>query len=131
MRTQACSFGAFSGRRYGSFAGREGAHPVDQLTQARAFAAHAGGRYGLFTGRGEGGHPVSRLTQALALGAHASRRYGSFAGRTGDAGPGPQPPPFVFGLPVDLREQLLAGLIDEDDLLMVIAGHAIAAGLIH
>mgnify|MGYP003651872650 CR=1 FL=1 len=84
--TQAFAFGAHSGRRYGSFAGKTTAtatHPVDRITQAQAFGAHSGRRYGSFAGKATavGSHPVGRLTQAFAFGAHSGRRYGSFAGR--------------------------------------------------
>lgn len=85
--TQARPSGAFTGRRYGSFAGRDGQHPVDRLTQARAFGAHSGGQYGSFAGRGEFDHPVERITQAHGFGAHTGRRYGSFAGRSASAHP--------------------------------------------
>ncbi len=86
--TQARAFGAFTGRDYGSFAGRGetpgGPHPVDELTQARSFGAFSGKRYGSFAGRSSGGgsaHPVARLTQLRAHGAFSGRRYGAFAGR--------------------------------------------------
>lgn len=57
---------------------------VDVLTQPRSFGAHSGRRYGSFAGRTESvvTHPVGRLTQARAFGAFSGRRYGSFAGRS-------------------------------------------------
>lgn len=92
--TQARAFGAHSGARYGSFAGRgaaAGAHPVDTLTQPRGHGAFTGKRYGSFAGRGgaDGAHPVGVLTQPRAFGAFSGKRYGSFAGRGPAAGTHP------------------------------------------
>ena len=83
--TQARAAGAFTGGRYGSFAGRGpggGAHPVGTLTQPRGHGAFTGKRYGSFDGRAGGGaHPVDAITQPRAFGAFSGKRYGSFAGR--------------------------------------------------
>lgn len=131
--TQARAFGAGTGGRYGSFAGRgAGAHPVDALTQARASGPHTGARYGSFAGKDGSAHPVSRLTQARSFGQQTGRRYGSFAGRTGP-GPAPTPSPGPIGrmaLPPRLVDELRLRRIEEDDVLLIIAAQ-IAAGLLH
>jgi hypothetical protein len=86
--TQPRAFGAFTGSRYSSFAGKSGSgpHPAGLLTQSRTFGAFTGRRYGSFAGRGGGGaHPVDAITQPRAFGAFTGRRYGSFAGRDAPA----------------------------------------------
>lgn len=164
--TQVRAAGAFTGGRYGSFAGRgDGAHPVDAITQARAAAAHTGGRYGSFAGRDAGSHPVVPLTQARASGAHTGRRYGSFDGRAAQNGritqarafgphtgrrygsfdgrpeylpptPGPIPGPGLSGgrrihVPPALLDDLRQRLIDEDELLLLMAAFMAATGQLH
>lgn len=117
--TQARASGAFTGRRYGSFAGRDGQHPVDRLTQARAFGAHTGGQYGSFAGRGEFDHPVGTLTQPRGFGAHTGRRYGSFAGRV-ESEVTPIPPEQTGGIPQQpLRFRIRPRHRDDDDIVAI------------
>lgn len=104
------------------------------ITQARAAGAFTGRRYGSFAGRGEP-HPVDVLTQPTAGAAHTMRRYGSFAGRVVvTPGPGPAPGPqggsMRMRLPRELVEAQRARRITEDDVLLLLAA-SIAAGIVH
>lgn len=85
------AFGGFTGRRYGSFAGKTADHTVGVLTQPRAFGAYSGRRYGSFAGRQATVQPPS-----LVVG----------GGR--------------IQIPFDLREALRMRLIEEDDLLLLL-----------
>lgn len=135
--TQARAAGAFTGTRYGSFAGRgaPGEHPVDTITQPRASAAHTGRRYGSFAGRAE---TARRITQALAFGAHTGRRYGSFADRI-EAETDPDQVLPGGGrrrraIKIDRSAwpaEYIALRNDEDDQLLVVIAQMIAAGIIY
>lgn len=121
--TQARAAGAFTGGRYGSFAGRGaggGAHPVEALTQPRGHGAFTGKRYGSFAGRAAGSHPVDALTQPRAFGAFTGKRYGSFAGRSaGTSGPHPVvrlTQPRAFGAFTGARYGSFAGRTSAPDL---------------
>lgn len=129
--TQARSFGAHSGKRYGSFL--RGDHPVDKLTHARAFGAHTGQRYSTFGDKGASPHPVGKLTQLRAFGVHTGQRYGSFS-RIAPPVP-PTPPSQPTGarriqLPPAFIDQLRLQRIDEDDILLIIAAQ-ISTGQLH
>lgn len=95
------------------------------ITQARAFGAGTGGRYGSFAGRIPA-RTVDTLTQTRASGAHTGGRYGSFAGRAPTAPP-PAPAPAPIGpigsmrLPPHLAISLRHRLIEEDDVLLLMA----------
>lgn len=120
--TQVRSFGAGTGRRYGSFEDKGGGtHPVGRLTQARSFGAHAGSRYASFAGRGEQGHPVSRLTQVRAFGAHTGGRYGAFFGKSQIDPPEP-PTPIPGGgrYVVEIPKGIAARTIEEQDELLLL-----------
>lgn len=118
--TQARAFGAFTGRRYGSFAGRgEFDHPVGTLTQPRGFGAHTGRRYGSFAGRSADAHPVGRITQPRAFAAHTGARYGSFAGRV-ESEVTPIPPEQTGGIPQQpLRFRIRPRHRDDDDIVAI------------
>ena len=134
--TQSRASGAFTGKRYGSFAGRDAGatHPVDTITQARSTAAFTGKRYGSFAGRDAGAtHPVDTITQARSTAAFTGRRYGSFAGRTEAP---PEPPVFTpgggsFKLPMQAIDSQRLGIISADDWLMLIAASAYRHRVLH
>lgn len=128
--TQPRAFGAFGGRRFGSFASKTpsiatvtlagvldsasasmsagpvyGPHPLTRATQPQAFGAHTGRRFGSFAGKTAtvpgvsltadvdsvagsmsagpvtGPRTVNRITQPRGFGAFAGRRFGDFSGR--------------------------------------------------
>ncbi len=90
--TQQRAPGVFSGRLYGSFAGKPldtgGSHPVGKLTQQRPPGVFSGRLYSTFTGKSAdpgGPHPVIKITQQRAPGVFSGRRYGSFAGKPASA----------------------------------------------
>lgn len=60
-KTQQRPPGVFSGRRYGSFAGKpeDGGHPVGVLTQQRPPGVFSGRRYGSFAGKSGGAATIS------------------------------------------------------------------------
>lgn len=91
-KTQQRAPGLFSGRLYGSFAGKPldtgGGHPVGKLTQQRPPGVFSGRLYSTFTGKGAdpgGPHPVTKITQQRVPGVFSGRRYASFAGKPASA----------------------------------------------
>ena len=134
--TQARSAGAFTAGRYGSFAAKGGGeHPVDVLTQSRTHGGFTGKRYGSFAGRAVG-HSVGTLTQPRSHAAFTGRRYGSFAGRTSTSPETPIPVapsgrPYRFPVPADLAALQRQRLIEEDELLLLMAAQIAASGLLH
>lgn len=123
--TQLRAFGAATGGRYGSFAGKGStSHPVDVITQARGYAAFTGARYGSFQ-RGST-HPVDKLTQLRAFGAHSGKRYGSF-----ERGEEPTPVrPGIVIVPDRMVSAKRRKLLQRDEVLLMIAA-AIATGMVH
>jgi hypothetical protein len=92
--TQARASGAFTGRRYGSFAGK--GQVRGGFTQPRAFGAFTGMRYGAFSGK-----PLSVVQPTTPV---AVQRFSGG---------------IIF--PEDVRIALRRRFIDEDDLLLLLS----------
>lgn len=103
------------------------------FTQLRSFGAHSGKRYGSFAEKGgPQPRPVSKLTQLRAFGAHAGQRYGLFD-KTPPIPPVPPSGPIGarrIQLPFALVDELRFQRLDEDDILLIIAAQ-IASNSIH
>lgn len=73
--TQVRAFGALTGARYGSFAGKRVSRPVGVLTQPRGFGALTGRRYSSFAGRLAGETAIPSSQQGGVGGSRGAQHF--------------------------------------------------------